>query len=259
MYRRLPGSNRIIRTLKEKVDLAIAVDCNTAEMLGKTYQAFTQAKDILEIDHHEFRRPFGTVSFVDPEAVAVGEMVYLLLKRLKVGFTKEIAQNILTSLIVETNSFKLPHLRPLTFNVCAEMLKTGVNFHRLTEMVYWTKTRETAVLSGTCLSRCVFLAQGALAWSMITKKDFKRIRGKDEDVDAVADEMRSIKGVKIAALFREKDKKTLRVSLRSKGKINVGGVAEAYGGGGHFDVAGCIIPNTPSARAEILRKLKQLL
>ena len=62
-------------------------------------------------------------------------------------------------------------------------------------------------------------------------------------MDAVAESMRSIKGIEIAILFREREDKQVRVSLRSTGEINVASIAEQFGGGGHFDIAGCYIPN----------------
>ena len=243
-YRFLSGAGRVVRKLDRKVDLAISVDCGTKVMLGTAYRVFQNAGSVIEIDHHEFRKPFGDISLVDPNAAATGEMVHELLKELKVEITREIAEGILTSLIVETNSFRLPNVNPAVFKLSSELMKKGVDFHVLTEKVFWTKTRESVLLSGICLSRCRFEKKDKLVWSIVRKKDFDRIKGKDEDVDAVADEMRAIRDVKIAILFREKDNGKLRVSLRSKENVNVASVAEHYGGGGHSDVAGCVIPNT---------------
>lgn len=258
-YRRLPGADSILRSLNEKIDLGITVDCSTSEMIGKPFMALRKAKALLEIDHHQIRESFGDVSFVDPEAAAVGEQIYVLLKHLKVKTTKKIAQNILTSLIVETSSFRLPNIRPFTFEVCTEMVKTGVDFYSLVDMVFWSHPREVAVLSGICLSRCKFLKGGRLVWSTVKKKDFEEVKGKDEDVDGVADDMRAIKDVVIAIFFREKDRNVLRVSLRSKGGINVALLAADYDGGGHSDVAGCRIPNTEGAVQELLSRAKRLL
>lgn len=258
-YQLLPGADRITRKLGKKVDLAVTVDCNTKEMLGRSYESLRKADTILEIDHHEVRESFGDMSFIDPKAPAVGEMIYVLLKRLKIDITKDIAQNILTSLIVETNSFKLPNVRPFTFKVCAEMVKTGLNFYRLVDMVFWSHSRQVAVLTGICLSRCRFLEEGRLAWSVVRKRDFQKVQGKDEDADTIADEIRSIKGVDIVVFFREKTDKDLRVSLRSKDNINVASLAKQYGGGGHYDVAGCVIPNTPFAMKKLLNGARALL
>lgn len=258
-YRFLPGAKRIIKNVSKAVDLAIAVDCSNKEILGRAYSIFKKAKDILEIDHHEFKRPFGNLFLVDYKAAAVGELIYLLLGELKVHIDKDIAQNLLTSIIVETNSFKLPNVRPLTFEICTELIKKGVDFYKLVDKVFWSRTKESAMLSGICLARCKFIDNGRLAWSIIRMKDFDRIKGEDEDIDAVADEIRAIQGVEIVVLFREKNSKRLRVSLRSKDKINVASVAEYYRGGGHYDIAGCSIPNNPESVHELLTMARSLL
>lgn len=258
-YRFLPGASRIIKNVTKPVDLAIAVDCSNKEILGRSYNIFKKTKDILEIDHHEFKRPFGNLFLVDYKAAAVGELVYQLLSELKVCIDKNIAENLLTSIIVETNSFKLPNVRPLTFEICTELIKKGVDFYKLVDKVFWSRTRESAILSGICLARCKFINNGKLAWSIIRTKDFKRIRGEDEDIDTVADEIRAIQGVEIVVLFREKNSKTLRVSLRSKDKINIASVAEYYKGGGHYDIAGCSIPNNLESMHELLVMAGSLL
>lgn len=258
-YRKLPGAGRIIKNLQEPVDLAIAVDCGSKEMLGTTFSSFKDAGDILEIDHHEFRRPFGTLSIVDRESAAVGEIIFELLKQLRVDITKPIAQNLMTSIIVETNSFRLPNTRPFTLEVCSALIRKGVNFYKLVNMVFWSKRRSAAILSGICLSRCKFMMGGRLVWSIIGSKDLKAARGKSEDIDPVPDEMRAIDRVKIAVLFREIDGNMLRVSLRSKGRVNVAEVAEHYKGGGHFDVAGCNIKNDPKTIQELLKRVGRIL
>lgn len=258
-YRALPGARRIKRRLEKRVDLAISVDCSTKEMLGPAFDTFREADCILEIDHHHVRAPFGDIAIIDPAAPAVGEIIYILLKSLGVDISAEVAQNILTSLIVETNSFRLPNVRPLTFKVCAELVAKGVDFYKLVDTVFWSYSKQARVLSGLCLSRCKFSKGGKLAWTIIRRRDFDSIGGKDEDVDPVADEIRTIKEVKIAVFFREKDADNLRVSLRSKNGINAARLAERYGGGGHYDVAGCVIPNTKAAIREFLTRAKELL
>jgi phosphoesterase RecJ-like protein len=255
----LPQVERIVKNLNKPVDLAIAVDVSNKEILGKAYNVFKKAKDILEIDHHDFRRPFGNIFLIDNKAAAVAELIYHLLENLEVSADKDIAQNLLTSIIVETDSFRLPNVRPQTFEICTKVMKQGVDFYKLVDTVFWSRRRQSVILSGISLARCKFMKNGRLAWSIVTQKDFDLVKGKDEDVDAVADEMRSIKGVEIVALFREKSKKDLRVSLRSKNKINIAVIAEHYHGGGHFDVAGCTIPNKAQKIRELLGLAKRLL
>lgn len=258
-YRKLPGAQEIRKRIEKVADMAITVDCNAKEMVGRPFDTIKKTKYILEIDHHEYRKPFGNLFLIETKAAAVGEIVYRLLKQLNVHVAKDIAQNILTSVIVETNSFRLPVVRPFTFTLCAQLLKTGVDFNRLSELIYWSKTKEAAILSGRCMSNLKFIRRGKIAWAVVRRKDFSRIGGKDEDVDSVANDILSIDSVKIAILFRERDKKMLRVSLRSKGRINVASLAYRYGGGGHFDSSGCYIANTEREIAELIERAKELL
>ena len=258
-YRMLPGAGRIAKAIGAPVDLAITVDCSSKEIVGKAFDSLREAKEILEIDHHDFRRPFGTVSLIDARAAAVGEIIYKLLRQLRVRITPQIAQNLMTSIIVETSSFQLPNVTQFTFEVCTELISRGVDFHTLVDTVFWSKGKASAVLSGVCLARCRFKDGGRIAWSVVTKADFRAAGGRDEDVDAVPDEIRTIRGVTIAVLFREKSRDDLRVSLRSKGKINVASIAEQYGGGGHFDVAGCTIENSPASIRLLLKRVEKLL
>ncbi|MEW5758891.1 MAG: bifunctional oligoribonuclease/PAP phosphatase NrnA [Candidatus Omnitrophota bacterium] len=255
----LPGIHRLVRQVKIKPDLAIAVDCSNREILGRAFRIFKKSKDILEIDHHEFRRGFGNIKLIDKDAAAVGELIYTLLIKLDVEIDKNIAQNILTSIIVETNSFRLPGVRVETFEICAELLKRGVNFYKLVDTVFWSQTRQASILSGICLARCKFMYGGKLAWTIIKNEDLKRLKGRKEDVDGVADQIRAIKGVEIVIFFREVNNKILRVSLRSKSKINIASVAESFNGGGHFDVAGCHIPNTSEAMKTLIDRARKLL
>jgi len=258
-YRSLPGIQSIIKRINERFDLAIAVDCSVKEMLGSALKIFEKAKTTIEIDHHAFRRSFSDISFIDTKATAVGELVYKLLKALGVKITKEIAQNILTSIIVETNSFRLPNTRSFTFKVCSELLKTGLDFYKITDTVYWSKSKEELILSKIALDRCKFIKEKRIAWSILYQADFRNIKVNEEDADSVADEIRAIKDVRIAVLFREKDRRFLRVSLRSKGDINVASLAEQFDGGGHFDKAGCYIRNSKRSIKKFLSLVSDLI
>lgn len=258
-YKRLPGARFVLETTSVKADLAIAVDCSDRKMLGETFEIFQQAKSILEIDHHRFKKPFGDIVLLDTQASAVGEILYILFKELKIGITKDIAQNIMTSLVVETHSFRLPSTRSFTFKVCADLIDKGVDLYKLAEMVYWTKSKESAFLLSRAIKRCKFIHHGEVAWSILKENDFKGVKGNQEAADSIVDELRAIKDVRIAVLFKEKNKDLLRVSLRSKGAINVGRLAEKYGGGGHYDASGCHIQNSKNSIIQFINSVKELL
>ncbi len=258
-YWHLPGIQKVVRSVNSQVDLAVAVDCGSKEMIGRAFSAFEHADHILEIDHHSSRTSFGDFSFVDSAASSAGEMVYFLLEELGIVITSDIAQNILTSIIVETNSFRLPGLRSQTFELCAELLRTGLDFSRVAESVYWVNNRETELLGGICLSRCRFALGGQLAYSFLSLKDLQRVNGAEADADPVIEKLRSMAGVQLAVLFREKNNGFLRVSFRSKNNINVADLAEQFGGGGHSSAAGCTIPNDKYHREMVIKAAKDIL
>ena len=258
-YRSLPGAGSIVKTIKKKVDLAIAVDCSIIDLLDKNIPVFKNAKSILEIDHHRFRRSFGDMKIVDYQAAAVGELICFLIKELNIKITRNIAENILTSIIVETNLFRLANVRPATFKICTEMLKTKLNFSRLVDKVYGSRTKESMMLSAACLLRAKFLKKDRIVWSTITKKNLTMAGCRDYDADSIASEMISMKGVEAAVLFRENNSDMLRVSLRSNGDIDIGPLAQKYKGGGHSDIAGFYAANNKKSISKILASVEALL
>lgn len=259
IYKTLPGADSVVNKIDKEIELAVAVDCGNKERLGKAYDVFEKAGKKIAIDHHEFGTPFGDINIVDPHASSSGELVYRLLRALPLHITQDIAQDLLTAIIVETNSFRLPNVSPSTFEVCAHLAKTGVDFHKLSELVYWSKRRQAAVLSSLCVSRVKFLNGGKIAWSIAKKSDFKKTHAVTEDVDSVAADMLSIEGVQAAVFFREEKNRKLRASVRSKGNVNIAQVAKNHGGGGHFDAAGCYITNAERSIDKFLKEIEKVV
>ena len=255
----LQGSELIVSKTSEAAELAIAVDCGSKAQLGNIAPIFFKAKTTVQIDHHDFGEAFGKIQVMEEEASAVGEIVYELIRALKVEITPAIATCLLTSIIVDTGAFRFSNIRPKTFDVCSRLIRTGVDLQHLIEESYWKKSRSMARLSGHGLMNARFSENGQVAWTTVYQKDFKRFRAQLSDVDAVADDLRAIEGVKIAVCFRETDKKRFRVSLRSTYGINVANVARLFGGGGHHNSAGCSISNLESEKEKLLKELETLI
>jgi phosphoesterase RecJ-like protein len=258
-YMFLPGASRIGKRCPSRVDCAIAVDCGSKEMLGNMYTAFEHADNTVEIDHHRSRVSFAQHSLVSTDVASAGELVYELLDNMGVPLTENIARNILTSIIVETNSFRLQDISARTFEICAELLKTGVDIRELSESIYWKTSRATAALTGISLLRCKFAGDGALVWTELRQKDFDKTGSSDADADPVPEKLQSIQGVKIAILFRETKDKKWRISFRSKNGLNVAHLAEIFGGGGHLNAAGCVVKRERKVQKYILTCANKLL
>ncbi|MDD2866605.1 MAG: bifunctional oligoribonuclease/PAP phosphatase NrnA [Candidatus Omnitrophica bacterium] len=243
-YRFLPhySSVRLKPVDSAPFDLAIALDCASWVQLGAFHEdVFRKAGQAVEIDHHTFRKPFADLKIIDRKAAAVGEIVYRLVRMLGLAPDRQMAVCLLVSIIVETGSFRLPTITAQTFRICAELISQGVNYYELVEKSYWSRTRQEAMLLGICFSRVRFYNRGRLAVTYVRASDLKRLKASEEDVDPIADQIRTLKDIKAILLFRQMADGRWRVSLRSKGFVNVGQIAEEFGGGGHPDVAGCFI------------------
>ncbi len=256
-YQFLPGSELIFTTTKEVADVSVAVDCGSIQQLGNVQEIFLKSKTTIQIDHHDFGNTFGKLQVLEEEASAVGEIVYELIRALKIKINRPIATCLLTSIIVDTGAFRFTNIRPKTFDICSRLMKTGVDMQHLIEESYWNKSRAMARLASFCILQAQYSQDNAVAWSLIYAKDFERFRSKVNDADAVADELRSIEGVKVAALFREIEGDRLRVSMRSRYGINVATVATHFGGGGHHNSAGCVIKSAD--REKLIEQLEKLV
>lgn len=258
-YRELPGTELVLTETSETADLAIAVDCGGARQLGRAQKAFFRAKSTIQIDHHDFGRAFGKITVIEHEASAVGEIVYDLIRALGVDITPSIATCLLISIVVDTGSFRFSNIRPKTFQVCGRLVRTGVQLKPLIESTYWCKTPSAMRLVGHCMVKALFSEDGRMAWSTVSQKDFRRFKAQQSDADSAADELRSVEGVKIAAVFRETPEKTYRVSFRSSDGINIGELARRFGGGGHHNSAGCAVDATVAEQQRVLEALRGLL
>ncbi len=251
----LPGSDLVLSQYKGKPDVAIAVDCGSLKQLGPSVPLFNAAKTTVQIDHHDFGEPFCKIMVVDTEAAAVGEIIYGFLKVLRIKVTPAIATCLLTSIIVDTGSFRFSNVQSRTLQIASDLLKTGVDMKYLIEEAYWKRSLTTARLEAVSVMNMRFEMNGAVVWTVVKQSDFKKENGLIGDADGVTDALRSIEGVKIAALMRETGKGTYRVSLRSGLGINVARIAQVFGGGGHHNAAGCSIRATKKAREDLIRAL----
>jgi len=258
-YQFLPGSGLVLNRLRGKIDVAVAVDCGSIKQLGPLKRVFQTTKTTFQIDHHDFADSFGLYLVADPNAAAVGEIVYDLIKLLGVRITPVIATCLLTSIIVDTGSFRFSNVRSRTFRICADLLDKGVDLKYLMEEAYWKKTETTVRLEAFCFRNMKFERNGKVVWALVKKSDFKKVNGMLADVDGVADDLRSIEGVKAAALFRESEKGLCRVSLRGAPGISVAKVAGRFGGGGHYHSAGCMIKNNKTNRDKLIKILCSLV
>lgn len=219
----------------ETYDMVILLECASVARSG---QESIHDYFKVNIDHHHSNYYYANINWVDPEASAVAEMVYLLSKELEIDLTPEIANYLYAAIISDTGSFQFSNTSAHSFEVCFELINQGANPTEVSEHLYNNNPAEKIKLLGQVLSTLQMNDKGTIAIITMCKKHLDSLNLKEIDTEDITTLARSIKGVEIVLFFKEMKKDTYRVSLRSKGSANAALIAEYFGGGGHLHAAG---------------------
>lgn len=213
-----------------------------------------QIIEILNIDHHESNDGFGTLRFLDERASSSSELVYRLCRRLNVPFDASLASQIYTGIMFDTGRFQFANTSPDTFMICAEMVAAGAQPDLISGAVYNEKSYESIRTLGKVLLTLERYLDGKVCMMHIPKEDFHE----DIDLEGFVDYGIAIREVEVSVFFKEYETNRYRLSLRSRGKVNVNQLASAFSGGGHARAAGCFIDGPlKEAKRQLLEELKK--
>ncbi len=239
-YNNLPGADQIrkIHEIDNRYDAIFVIECSGLERPGIAglNQEFT-----VNIDHHATCAHFGTVNWIDSTASAVGEMIYNLCKAIGGRVTKEIADCLYLALVTDTGSFHFPNTTERTLKVASELIKVGVKPEKISEAVYNSYTWSRIELMREVLNTVKRDASGRIALLRQTLEMRESAGMRDGDNNGFVNIPLAAKEIAAAVYMREVEPNFYRVSLRSKGDINVAKIAEKFDGGGHKNAAGCRI------------------
>jgi phosphoesterase RecJ-like protein len=255
-YRTLPGADSIrdVKSIDSKYDAVFVIECSdiTRPGIDGLAEEFT-----VNIDHHATSEHFGTINWIDSTASAVGEMIYNLCKAIGGKVTKEIAECVYMALVTDTGSFHFSNTTDRTLKVASELVKAGVKPADISEAVYnnypWSRLELMRLVIAT-LERHDNGRIATMRQSLEMRKQSGAIDGDNTGFVNIPLAAREV----VASIYmREVGENRYRVSLRSKGDINVARVAEKFGGGGHSNAAGCSVEgNWAEQEAEIVSKLR---
>jgi phosphoesterase RecJ-like protein len=208
---------------------------------------------VLNVDHHAGNARFGTVNWVEPEASSAGEMVYRLLRHGGFPLSKPVATNLYAAIQTDTGSFQYGNTTPAALRAAADLVECGAPVEQIAAGLYEHRDpREWRLLSETLASLQVS-GDGRIAWIEITLAAQRRAGIGLEATEGFVNYARAVAGVQIAAAFKEISPAEVKVSLRSRGRVDVARLAEAFGGGGHRNAAGCTLHQPlAEARARVL-------
>ena len=214
----------------------VVLECDSIERTGLRG---LENRAIVNIDHHASGRNFGAINWIDPTACAVAAMVYRLALAAQVEITPSMATCLYTAILSDTGSFNYAGTSAESFAIAHDLTLRGANPSQIARDLYHSNALSKIRILGTALN--MLQVSGNIAWSWVTLNDLARAEAEPEDCEGIIGQLLSIQGVEAAFFLREQLDGFYRLSLRSKGNINVALVAESFGGGGHKTASGCTL------------------
>lgn len=249
----LPDSDKTQRTFDGIGDDALFVflDMSDQSRAGDVL-AWVPKERIIDIDHHLGNQRFGRWNYVLEDEAATGVLVLNLITALGQPITNDIATCLLTAIISDTGCFLYSNASPHTLRLAAALVNIGANKDLITEQLYQTRSYSGQKILGRVLDGFVLTDDG-ICYSTVSQALLEQFGATHEDLEDVVGALRAVDHCEVAALLKESPDGTYRLSLRSRGRVNVMEAAKALGGGGHFRAAGATLPGPlPAARERML-------
>ena len=249
IYRGLPGVEFIRQTqrIDGDYDAVILLECDGIERTGLTG---LEGRFTINIDHHFSGKAFADINWIENDACAVAAMVYELAMLAGVNITPEMATCLYTAVLTDTGSFCYAGTDARIFDIAADLVRHGADPVNIAQHTYFSNPASKMRLLGAALSN--LRREGRLAWMWVTHDDMLRASAAEEDCEGLVNYAIGISGVDVAVFLRELTNHRVRLSLRSKGEINVARVAEHFCGGGHSHASGCTIDGPLSAASDCI-------
>jgi phosphoesterase RecJ-like protein len=212
------------------------IDRNSASVLR-------DGRHLLNIDHHHDNTRFGTLDYVVPGASCTAEIIWDLMAGLEVRPAPDVAQALYIGLITDTGRFMYENTSPRAHAMAGELIEAGVDVSVVYHHLYEDMPAGKLALLALALTQVQRFDSGELTLSVLSAADFARVDAEESHSEGIIDQLRALRGTKVAALVREVQsgarKGQHKVSLRATDDdIDVSVIARAQGGGGHRRAAG---------------------
>lgn len=229
-------SIRITPEVTETFDAALVMECSE---LARTGVKGLNRSPVLNIDHHPGNTAYGAVNWVDESAAACGEMAFSLIEAIGAPLTGAIATHVYLAILTDTGSFHFSHLTPRTYEIARRCVEAGADPQWIARTHYDSNSLSRVRIFGAVMNGMVIVDEGRVALLSITRQTMSDLGGTNDDLEGLINFPLTVKDIEAVAFFKEIGDGEWRVSLRSKGAVDVGAIARWLGGGGHTNAAGC--------------------
>ncbi len=243
------------------VDVIMVLDTSAWQQIGPMGDVLRESDAVkVVIDHHVSGDDLGAQVFKDDSAEANGRLVLEAIEALGVAISEEMANALFAAIATDTGWFRFPSVGAVTYAAVEKLVAAGASPSRMFNALYEQNTLARVQLHGRILQSIEVECDGQLAHAGASRDDFAATGAEPNDTEDVVNRLLGIAGVEVAGLFVELQSKLTKISLRSRGDVDVRAIAELHGGGGHRAAAGLRIAKPlAEARQEIVSTLTETL
>jgi phosphoesterase RecJ-like protein len=247
-YSRLPGADRIHVGAAPPAGfpagfaLAIVLECPTLDRSGLGDRLVELP--IVNIDHHLGNSGYGVENWIEPQRAAVALLVAELVEAIDAPLPVEAANCLLVGLRTDTGGFRFANADPDAFRGAARLVERGARVEQVAQWLDESRSEGSIRLLGEMLATLERHAAGRVASVHVRLEMFERAGATVGDSESLVDVPRTIDGVQAVVLLRELAEDDWKISLRSRGAVDVEAIARRHGGGGHRNAAGCRFEGT---------------
>jgi bifunctional oligoribonuclease and PAP phosphatase NrnA len=239
-YQAFPGVERIViaREVTTSADAVVLLECSELERPGVAGLA---GSFIVNIDHHLGNTMYGAVNWFDDSVAACGQMVAAVIDALGVAWTPAIASHLFLAIATDTGGFRHGPISAATFDVCRRVAETGAQPAALSRQIFDSFSIGRVKLTGAMLSGMELYSGDRLAVLAFDDNLLRTCGATVDDTEGLVNMPLAAREVAAVALLKRQSENTYRLSLRSKGDVDVRAVATLWQGGGHRNAAGCLV------------------
>jgi bifunctional oligoribonuclease and PAP phosphatase NrnA len=227
---------QVTKEITETFDAALIMECSE---LARTGVAGLDRSPVMNIDHHPGNKSYGAINWIDEAAAACGEMAFTLIESLGAPLTKEIASHVYLAILTDTGSFHFSHLSARTYEIARRCVEAGADPQWIARTHYDSNSLSRVRIFGAVMNGMVIVDEGRVALLAITRRTMDELGGTNDDLEGLINFPLTVKDIEAVAFFKEIGDNDWRVSLRSKGSVDIGAIARQFKGGGHTNAAGC--------------------
>jgi len=234
----LPGIERVNRQAPPRGTPVFIFDASDASRAGAYEPVVTQARVVVNVDHHVSNTRFATLNLVLTDAASTGELVYDLLKAWKIDIPPGAASNLYATILSDTGGFRHENTSGHALRAAAELVQLGADPVMIARGLFKSRPASSLRMQGRILQGLHYEFGDRLVWGSISQTELRDSGATTDQADSAIDQLNTLRDQELAILFKEAGPRVTKVSIRSRDRIDAAELAARFGGGGHKRAAG---------------------